>query len=1125
MHPTQPESASHHAGSPRFFASLRQPGLSTLLFLFVIVVPLCACKNEGNPATPANSGDVSSSANQTRLSPDLIALNNRGVAEMGRFEYAAAEKTFARALKKQPDETLLQLNHLIALLNRQQAGDEETALRMAEKLAAESPQNLQAPYIAGLLHFNQGRCEAALPYFERVVDGDPSDAYALYFSGQCLLQQGKTEAALQRFQQSLAADGYLRSAYYSAFMAAQQLGQGELAEKLLAQYQKLQANPQSRLAEIKYTRMGPKAEVRTVPPVPVLSQGVVVKPPYFSEARLIGGEHKTAIIAANLVDFQQDGHTSLVTLQSKGVFLQPVLEPEQSDSTPSAETTRVIPLENGHGFTAMVWGDVDNDGSLDVLLIGQRSQLWLGTKKGFQPAQNGHFGLNHPAWRNARLADADHDGDLDILAITESGQFVLWNNNLDGSWRSLNAEKHIPEISGVQQIVLADVDADRDLDIVLRLQNGLAWLQNDRMWHYRLREINTPQVPEALALADLDSDGLVDWLFADNNGVHRLSWDPASKKVTAQHTDLVLNGEEPVNSLLAVDVSGDGSKEVLLFGDHHLRVLDHQLRKTLETHAEIDSGMTLPPLLLHTTKGPELLLAGETNWYRLGATDNRAPFVLLGFTGEEDKANSVRSNKSGIGVKFTAFAGDCASTGDTWHNDSASGQNAQPVSTACGMGKLDFIAIHWPDGVYQTEQNLEAGRYYRIAETQRQLSSCPVIFLKHNGEYRFESDVLGVGGIGFAIGKDEYGQPRPWENYLVPAERWSAENGLYSLLFTEPMEEAAYLDSLSVNAIDVPGPWQVVLDERMQTGLPEVTGQPVFYRQRLNPNSILRQDGQDVTELGLRADKRAIEPAAFDARFMGFADGEQSLTLTFDAIPEGDWVLLMRGWVEYGYSQTGFAAWQAGLRWQPPSIDVFRNGHWQSVVIEAGYPAGMPRLASIPLGQAVVGAEKIRIRSNQELYLDELALVKSETPEQVTQHRLPLSAARLFKPGFPQRQDGPQRLPEYDYQQRKPFWDTRYMQGHYTRLGAVKALLEKTDNALAIIGPGEAIETQFTDTLPPLKDGWRRYFVLEFAGWAKDMDLMTKDGETLAPIPHNGPVSAEAQSLNRQYNIRFQHGR
>jgi len=1115
MRPKQPESRSRVTSFSILFSSLHLPGWK--LFLFAFVSALCLWGCQGNDSQTAAE----------RLAPELVALNNRGVAEMGRFEYAAAEKTFASLLQKQPDNRLFQLNHLIALLNRQQAGDEETALRVAEKLAAESQEDLQAPYIAGLLHFNQGRCEAALPYFERVVQADPGDAYALYFSGQCLLQQGQTEAALTRFQQSLAADGYLRSAYYSAFMAAQQLGRGDVAEKLLADYQKLQANPQSRLAEIKYTRMGPKAEAKTVTSVTEQPALVPLSPPFFDQARAVNLGETGDITSANLVDLGQNGQTALVTLRSQGVFHRPVpgvTEPGSPADLP-APASLLIGLEKDHGFSAMAWGDVDNDGKLDALLIGQSSRLWLGTESGFQPATGGHFGLGDPNWRAARLIDADHDGDLDILAITDSGEFVLWNNNLDGSWRVLNADKQIPAISQVKQIVVADVDADRDVDIVLRLQDGLAWLQNDRMWRYRLRTINGFQAPDALALADLDNDGIVDWVVADARGLHRLNWAPSEGKVVPSPRVFPLNGQGKVGTLMAADVSGDGRKEILVFTGNQLRVVDHQFTKTLETHQSAGNAMPVAPLLLHTTKGPRVLQAFERGWHRLKETAHRAPFALLAFSGAEDKANSVRTNKSGIGVSFTAFAGDCASTGDTWHNGSGAGQDYQPVSAACGKKKLDFIAVHWPDGVYQTEQDLATGAFHRITETQRQLSSCPVIFLSRDGQYRFESDVLGVGGIGFAIGKDEYGQPRPWENYLVPADRWTAENGVYSLLFTEPMEEAAYLDSLAVKVMDVPPGWQVVLDERMQTGLPEVTGKPVFYRQRLNPVSIIRQDGEDVTELGLHADKRAIEPAAFDKRFIGFADGEQTLTLTFETIPAGDWVLLMRGWVEYGYSQTGFAAWQAGLRWQPPSIDVFRHGQWQSVVIEAGYPAGMPRLASIPLGEAINGAEKIRIRSNQELYLDELALVNSESPEQVMRYNLPLTGARLFKLGFPARRDGPQRQPEYDYNQRQPFWDTRYMQGQYTRLGEVKPLLEKTDNALAIIGPGEAIEVQFADNLPSVQEGWRRYFVLEFAGWAKDMDLMTRDGETLAPIPHNGPVSPEAQTLNKIYNLRFQHGR
>ncbi len=1066
-------------------------------------------------------------------SQQLLTLNNRGVAEMGRFEYARAEKTFAQALQLAPDVLTVRINHLISLLNRQNPGDEVQALQEAEALAGQYPDNVQAPYIAGLLHFNEGRCAKALPYFERVIQSDPQDAYALYFAGQCLLQNGQPSKAFARFQQAISADGYLRSAYYSAFMAAQQAGQSEQAEKFLAAYQKLQANPQSRLAEIKYTRMGPKAEVWTLPLA--ASQAIATPathPPYFAGMRThsLAADMPDKPLAINAVDFAGDGHTELAVLTANGIYRLALPDsgttPQQAESPQTTPLPEIIlPLAaNSAEQRAMAWGDVNNDGQLDVVIAGAKSRLWLGQEDGFQPAVTGQFGLGQADWKNVRLADADHDGDLDMLVITAAGRFELWNNNLDGSWRVLNQEKHIPILEDVEQIILADVDADRDLDIILRQHSGVQWLQNDRMWHYRLQSLPEMKTPvRDLVVTDLDNDGFPDWVALTADGLQQWVFEPGRHEVIASGPLHPL--QKPASGLLAADISGDGFKELLLFSDQQLTVFNHDTGSPIELVAFPAAVSGQAPVLIHGIHGPELWWLADSRLMQLPASDQRQPFVLLAFAGAEDPANAVRSNKSGVGVKFTAFAGDCASSGNTWQNQSVSGQDWQPVSVACRSKTLDFIAINWPDGVYQTEQSLETGRFYRISETQRQLSSCPVIFLKREGSYQFESDVLGVGGIGFALGRDEYGQPRPWENYLIDASRWQAENGRYSLLITEPMEEAAYLDSIAVKVIDVPAGWQVVLDERMQTGPPAVTGQPVYYRTRLNPKSITRQDGKDLTARGLKADNRAIEPAAFDARFIGFAEGEQTYTLAFDPIPAGDWILLMRGWVEYGYSQTGFAAWQAGLRWQPPSIDVWRAGRWHTVLTEAGYPAGMPRLASLPLGDAVVGAEKIRIRSNQELYLDELALVRQEQPSQVQTRSLPLDSARLFKLGFPKRVDGPQRLPDYEFSQRRPFWDTRYMRGLYTHLGDVSPLLAKTDNALAIIGPGEAIEVQFTDTLPPLADGWRRYFVLEFAGWAKDMDMLTRDGESLAPIPHRGPVSERAHQLNRKYNVRFQHGR
>jgi len=47
--------------------------------------------------------------------------------------------------------------------------------------------------------------------------------------------------------------------------------------------------------------------------------------------------------------------------------------------------------------------------------------------------------------------------------------------------------------------------------------------------------------------------------------------------------------------------------------------------------------------------------------------------------------------------------------------------------------------------------------------------------------------------------------------------------------------------------------------------------------------------------------------------------------------------------------------------------------------------------------------------------------------------------------------------------------------------------------------------------------------VLEARGWCKDMDLYTRDGDTVEPIP--GVRNAAAEQLQRHYTTRYQSGR
>jgi hypothetical protein len=235
-------------------------------------------------------------------------------------------------------------------------------------------------------------------------------------------------------------------------------------------------------------------------------------------------------------------------------------------------------------------------------------------------------------------------------------------------------------------------------------------------------------------------------------------------------------------------------------------------------------------------------------------------------------------------------------------------------------------------------------------------------------------------------------------------------------------------------------------------------------------------------------------------------------------------MLVADGWIEYPYAQTLFAAWQAGAEYQAPTIEARGvDREWRVLRREFGYPAGMPRRMSLPLGSLPHGTTELRIRTTQEIYWDRLAVAYSEPDAAAVAHVLPLASARLASGGFPRREMHAWRRPSYDYDHRAPLWDTRFLTGRYTAMGPVTDLVATQDGALAIFGPGEELQIQFEASLSPPKPGWTRRFVLEARGWCKDMDLYTRDGDTVEPLP--GVRAPAAARLQRRYTTRDESGR
>jgi tetratricopeptide (TPR) repeat protein len=1056
--------------------------------LLLCVVGCARPKSHGPPPTtvPALS----------RPDPSIVEEENRGVGQMGRYDFDAAIDVFSELVAKHPELIDDRVNLAIATLNRQREGDSAAAMEMLHRVLSQRPSHVRARYCRGLLLLNAGKPAEALTDFQSVVLADSTDAYAVYYVGRCLAATGKPAEALQAFEWAANLDPYLRSAYYGAFQAHQQLRQAEQAKAELAEFQRLKNDLRARLVEFKYTRMGPKAEA-TVSPLFAQAQPPAPRHgPVFAEPvplPLVNGEGVRWVVGARsnmtAADIDGDGRVDLFitrAVERDGKLLNAVLL-QRDDHRFELQLDH--PLAQVGDVNAALWGDFDNDGLTDVYLCRHgANQLWRQTaRSAWQDVTNSTKTAGDASLEtiDGAFVDLDHDGDLDLFLVRKNGPNELLNNDGDGSFRSIAGVAGVVGGGGGEVVGLwvNDFDGDGDADVaVLKRQPPHEVFINDRQWHYHAGDATLlgAEVGGPFTLADVDGTGRLQKLIGDAHGI---------------------------------SVEGSAS----IFNDPAIAFLP----------VVLDNGSGPSIVVLEQGGGPPVLLSsGPGRW----------PFATVSLSGKSNLADQMRSNASGIGVKLAARIGPRWVALDTYRAGTGPGQSLQPIAIGLGgASKIDFLKLLWPDGLRQTELDQHAGQHYAIAETQRQTSSCPVIFAWDGTKFAFVTDCLGVGGIGFATGKPgEYVEPRPWENVLVPENLLNPRDGGMIVKLTEPMDEACYLDSMSLIAYDLPPGWSMTLDERMNVNGPPPTGAPRFYRRQMLPTRATNDRGEDVTAAITSADGRAAPTPPSDPRFIGFLSREHAIELTFDRPidggGDGEPMLIADGWIEYPYSQTMFAAWQAHAPYEAPTLEACGpDGRWVTVLEQFGYPAGMPRQMSVPIPRDKLprGARRLRLRTTQEIYWDRLAMAWAEDCPQARRTVLPLRRAKLDDVGYPARSTREQRRPDYDYSRRTPLWDVAHQDGFYTALGPVEELVRSTDDAVTVFGPGEEVHAEFAAPSTEVPAGWTRRYVLELAGWCKDRDLYTQDGETIEPLPHRA-MSRDAlrrrDELHRRFNTRYRSG-
>jgi len=216
-------------------------------------------------------------------------------------------------------------------------------------------------------------------------------------------------------------------------------------------------------------------------------------------------------------------------ISARFVFSLALLGLSASAKTAAQTFTAIADTLEGAYYSAVAWGDYDNDGDLDILATGLsakgiQAKIYRNDSTHFVDANVALEGVEFGA---VAWGDDDHDGDLDILLTGNStvfGPIARGYRNESGSFVDLDAG-----LIGLSSSACAwgDYDNDGDLDILLAgflpAQGPVAIIYRNDRNQFVDSQITLPGIYEgSVAWGDYDNDGDLDILLTgiDNASQH-----------------------------------------------------------------------------------------------------------------------------------------------------------------------------------------------------------------------------------------------------------------------------------------------------------------------------------------------------------------------------------------------------------------------------------------------------------------------------------------------------------------------------------------------------------------------------------------------------------------------------
>lgn len=978
-----------------------------------------------------------------------------------------AVEEFRQALALAPESARERVNYGLALLR---AGRSTEGMAELERAKQQDPSIPHTWFNLGIAYKKASEYDRSALELEQMVRLAPADAISHYNLGYAYKLTARPAQALVAFERAAELDPNLAGARFQLYNAYKDAGRNEDAERELKTFQELKRR-QAGAAVPEDLDWGYYAEIYDPTDATLAVDDSVPAALRFATA-ILEGRVEPGASGLRILDADGDGRTDLLVWSAERIRIH-----RSGKGAPGAD-----PIEVPGVVRDVAVADFDNDGRQDLAVASDAGVSLYANRDGrFEPA-------SLPAARGPVAAvawvDYDHDYDLDLLAVGDRA--LLLRNGGTAGFEDRTADLAFVRgrATAVTTLTIEPDTVRRDILVAYADRGGV--LYADRFGgRYDVIPLDlVPAGTTQLAAADLDDDGAVEVIAGGPAGVRWLrhsggDWTAAPllpAVVPFALADLERRGLDDLVAPLTVLRNGG-------LGRFVARPVDELGEARALVAADFDGDANLD-LAAVGPDGAVRILRNTTetghHWIRVGLAGVRNPRLAH---------DAVVEVKAGRSYQRRVYAG------------------LPLIFGLRDADQVETVRITWPNGLIQNEVRQAAGQAVTYKEAQRLSGSCPMIFTWDGREHRFITDVLGVAPLGASAGEGQYFPVDHDEFVQIPGEALVARDGALDVRVTEELREVSYLDRLRLIAVDHPADLALYTNDKFKA--PPFPEFKLFgVRRKIRPVAARDDRGHDVRNALLAIDH--TYPDTFERTYSGVAE-PHALELDFGpAAPGSGVVLVLHGWVDWADGSTFVGAAQerpGGLA--PPSLQVRdAAGRWVTVIDDMGMPAGKPKAIVVDLGDKFLSTSReVRIVTSLCVYWDEIFLAEDATLPEARMATVPLLSADLRFRGFSTPIVDPERRqPEvFDYGRLVPLPTWNPIPGLYTRYGDVGTLLAEADDQLVVMGSGDEVVLRFdAASLPAPAEGWRRDYLLQVDGWAKDGDANTAFSQTVEPLPFRG---------------------